>query len=175
MRIAPGLWSLCLFLARQVVIASPVAKEISDDTVLTELLDEGRHVLLEERFYKREKLILALIYGLLGLTKQGPTFSELGQILVNVRCHTFGIGSRREGLKRGGAIVHIYAVLLHTLSGLEALALLAGDKTIAKLQHVLEPKTVFPASPYVVPPDRNSCPGRFGISMNGAYSKTKTM
>lgn len=121
------------------MITSPVAEEISDDTVLTELLNEGRYILLEERFYERNKLVLALIYGVLGLAKQGATFSELGQILVNVRCHTFGIWSRREGLKRGGAIMHIYAVFLHALSGLETLALLAGDNTIAKLQHILEP------------------------------------
>lgn len=171
--IRSGLWSLSL--GCQVVITSPVAKEISDDTVLTELLDEGWYILLEERFYKRNKLVLALIYGLLGLAKQGPTLSELGQILVNVRCHTFGIRSRREGLKRGGAIVDIYAVLLHALSGLKALALLAGDNTIAKLQHILEPKAVFPAPPYVVPPNRDSCLGRDGVSVNGTYTQTKTM
>lgn len=152
------------------MITSPVAKEISDDTVLTELLDEGRYILLEERFYERNKLRLALIYGLLVLAKHDPTFSEPGQILVNVHCHTFGIGSRREGLERGGAIMDIDAVLLHALSGLEALALLAGDNSVANLQHVLEPETVFPASPNVVLRHSNSCPGRGEISVNGSYS-----
>jgi hypothetical protein len=87
------------FLDRKIIIASPVAKKIPDDTVLPEVIDKRRYIVCEECFDESTKLFLALVYGCLTNAKKRPTLSELGQILMKVLGHRFRIRSGRKGLE----------------------------------------------------------------------------
>ena len=119
---------------RKIMIALPVAKKVPDSTVLPKLLDEHRYVVLKVRLEKSTNLLLALIHRCLVGAEEGPTFGELGQILVDVLRHGPRVRPGRKGLKRGGTIVQIHAVLLDALSCSKTLTLLKGRHLIAILQ-----------------------------------------
>ena len=157
------------------MITSPVAKKIPDDIVLAKLPEKGWYILLKECLDKGTKLSLAQVYSCLGSAKQGPALGEPGQILVNVFRNRLGIRSRRKGFKGGSTIVDVHAVLLDTFSSLKAVSFLTGNGTIPKFEHILEPKTIVPGSPYVVL--RVDAPRLGGdvITMNRVYSQAETI
>lgn len=119
---------------RKIKIALPVAKKVPDSAVLPKLPDEHRYVVLKVRLEKSTNLLLAQIHRCLVGAKKGPTFGELGQILVDVLRHGPRVRPGRKGLKRCGTIVQIHAVLLDALSCSKTLTLLKGRHLIAILQ-----------------------------------------
>jgi hypothetical protein len=117
------------------------------------------------------KFFLALVYGCLGGAKEGPAFSELGEILVNVLCHRLRIRPRGEGFEGRSTIVDVHAVLLNALSCFKTEPLFAGNNTIAMLQNILKPEAVVPTSPYFVLRNGRPGNGRDAVTKNWIYSQ----
>lgn len=141
---------MSLLLLGEIEIPSPNGKEISHDARISEFVDQGGNIVLEESLDHSPKLGGSLFDGGMASTEYGALFGEHWNVLVNITSYRVRVWAGRKRFPRRRLVLLVEAFFSDALSTEEALPFASCHTTVLELKISLEPQAIIPATPNFV-------------------------
>lgn len=132
------------------IIPSPVAKKVCDDSIGSELDQQGWYSIAEKSFDESLHLSVALVECCLTGAKHCALLGQFGDIVMHVLGDGLRIWPGRQRLERSRHALLVEPILFNAFSGHKTLSLQSGKPAIFVFNDLLKPQTILPTTPDLV-------------------------